>query len=196
MSRTKKSRKAGAGSNGAVKAEKKKLAVPVPKRIRKKSGKQAGNRQQEAKVTNQKNADNSQNKDPRIGSKTPIVLTKVVEAPVKSQAKKVKQESRAPIPALRPFEPEQPDQQTLLVEELEKIEQDDRLQVILSKQDDEVALNEEEIEYFNTLMERHEAISNELGIEDDESEAESTDNGQSEEQLWDKLDNGDLSDYQ
>jgi len=196
MSRTKKSRKAGAGSNGAVKAEKKKLAVPVPKRIRKKSGKQAGNRQQEAKVTNQKNADNSQNKDPRIGSKTPIVLTKVVEAPVKSQAKKVKQESRAPIPTLRPFEPEQPDQQTLLVEELEKIEQDDRLQVILSKQDDEVALNEEEIEYFNTLMERHEAISNELGIEDDESEAESTDNGQSEEQLWDKLDNGDLSDYQ
>ncbi len=196
MSRTKKSRKAGAGSNGAVKVEKKKLAVPVPKRIRKKSGKQAGNRQQEAKVTNQKNADNSQNKDPRLGSKTPIVLTKAPESPVKSKAKKVKQESRSPIPALRPFEPEQPDQQALLVEELEKIEQDERLQVILSKQDDEIALNEDEIEYFNTLMERHEAISNELGLEDNESEAEPTDNGQSEDQLWDKLDNGDLSDYQ
>jgi ribosome assembly protein YihI (activator of Der GTPase) len=194
MSRSKKSRKPGAGSNGAVKEEKKKLAIPVPKRIRKKTGKQAGNRQQEAKISQQTNTGENQNKDPRLGSKTPIMLTKAVELP-KSKVTKAKQESRAPIPALRSVEPVQPNQQALLIEELENIEQDERLQVILTKQEDEISLSEDDIEYFNTLMERHEQISNELGLEDnDDSSASTTD--KSEDQLWDKLDNGDLSDYQ
>lgn len=199
MSRTKKSRKPGVGSNGAPKEDKKKAAIPAPKRIRKTSGKQAGNRQQEAKVTNQKNSGNTQKKDPRLGSKTPIVLTKITE-PTKSKPNKVKQDKSTSIPALRPVEPESTlVPQALLVQELENIEQDERLQLILSKQEDEILLSEEEIEYFNTLMERHEQISNELGLEDDESE-ESTDNStnkdKSEDQLWDKLDSGDLSDYQ
>ena len=195
MSRTKKSRKPGAGSNGAVKEEKKKLATPVPKRIRKKAGKQAGNRQQEAKTDQQNNTDENQNKDPRLGSKTPIVLTKAVES--KSKVAKAKQESRTPIPALRPVEPEQPNQQALLLEELENIEQDERLQVLLTKQEDEISLSENDIEYFNTLMERHEQISNELGLEDDGDEGSSVNTtDKSEDQLWDKLDNGDLSDYQ
>jgi ribosome assembly protein YihI (activator of Der GTPase) len=194
MSRSKKSRKPGAGSNGAVKEEKKKLAIPAPKRIRKKAGKQAGNRQQEARISQQTNTGENQNKDPRLGSKTPIVLTKAVESP-KNKVIKAKQETRAPIPALRSVEPEQPSQQALLIEELENIEQDVRLQVILTKQEDEISLSEDDIEYFNTLMERHEQISNELGLEDDEDSSVNTTN-KSEDQLWDKLDNGDLSDYQ
>ena len=76
MSRNKKSRKPGLGSNGTIKVkeEKSKLVTPAPRKPKKKTGKQAGNRQQEAKPAKKSGDQSAQNKDPRLGNKTPIAL--------------------------------------------------------------------------------------------------------------------------
>ena len=73
------------------------------------------------------------------------------------------------------------------------------MQSILAKQEDDIALTEQEVDYYNDMMERHQALSTELGLEDEDDEvsdeASSKDNG-SEEELWDKLDNPDFSNFE
>lgn len=201
MSRTKKSRNPSASVFSTPKTDKK-LEPIKQKKPKKKTGKQAGNRQTEAKVDNKPNKTDAQNKDPRIGNKTPIVLgsastttvTKVVPAS-SSNTKTNQKATHAPIAAIRVVEPD-----NSLEQELYAIEEDQQLQVILTKQEDNVALNEEEITYFNHKMARHQEISELLGIDnDDEDSDDSLENGQkksrSEDDLWDKLDNTNLSDY-
>ncbi len=78
-----------------------------------------------------------------------------------------------------------------MAQELENIEADDRLQVILAKQEDELELTKEEVNYFNELMERHQEISAQL---DNEEEPTVSSKVKSEDDLWDKLDNSSLSD--
>ena len=197
MSRSKKSRKAGVGSNGIVKDENKKEReiAPHSKKPKNKSGKQAGNRQQEAFNTGNNSQDPKVNKDPRIGSKKLIDLgipTKKAAQPFKAK-NKTKLET-SPIAAIRVIEPEQS-----LEDELYAIEDDTQLQEILTKQDDNIELTEVEINYFNEKMERHQTLRELLGLSDDEEEeadeAKSKTKSDSEDDLWDKLDNNDLSDY-
>jgi len=193
MSRSKKSRKAGIGSNGIVKDEnkKEKEIAPHSKKPKNKSGKQPGNRQQEA-FNSGKQQPQKTNKDPRIGSKKPIDLG----LPIKETAQpfKAKNKSKAsPIAAIRVIEPEQS-----LEDELYAIEDDNQLQVIISKQDEDIELSEVEVNYFNEKMERHQKLRELLGLsDDDDEEVENTDKNKSnsESDLWDKLDNNDLSDY-
>jgi ribosome assembly protein YihI (activator of Der GTPase) len=79
-----------------------------------------------------------------------------------------------------------------LAEELDNIEADERLQSILAKQEKAIALTEEEVDYFNEMMERHQHLTEALA-EDDELEEESNNvDANSEEDLWDKLDNSPL----
>ncbi len=195
MSRTKKSRNPGVGSNGPVKVDKKldrKLLEQSPdKKPKNKKGKKPGNRQQEAMVEPKKNQ-SSAAKDPRIGSKKPIDLGVAAKlAPVK-KAKPKKQQPIAPIRTI-----EAPAASDSLEQELYAIEQDPRLLAILEKQDDDINLNEAEISLFNELMERHEEISVQLGLDQDEDEASESApaSNESEDDLWDKLDNNDLSKF-
>ncbi|MEW6984351.1 Der GTPase-activating protein YihI [Colwelliaceae bacterium 6471] len=188
MSRKKKSRKPGVGSSGIVKDEKKKVAVVVDKKPKKSTGKKAGNRQQEATKKQSTQTNNVTNKDPRLGSKKPIVLikesTKVEKKPIKHKVE--------PIAAIRTIEPD-----NALEDELYAIEQDELLQVILEKQEQDIALSEQEVNHFNKLMDRHQQIREALGWDNDDSEApdESKQKPSSEDELWNKFDNGDLSDY-
>lgn len=189
MSRTKKSRKPGSSHFSPPKENRKNLAEPEPRKPKNKKGKPAGNRQQEgtqkAKSTNGPQAA----KDPRIGSKKPIVLTKESnKAPVQAKAKKVKE---SPIAAIRTIEVD-----NSLEQELHAIEQDPRLLAILEKQDQELALTAEEVDLFNTLMERHEELSVQLGLDDEEEASEDTEGSLDEDALWDKLDNDDLSKFE
>ncbi len=189
MSRTKKSRNPGVGSNGVVKDDKKKSLAPVPKRPKKKTGKQAGNRQQEANQTSVSTQQSAVDRDPRIGSKKPIVLSKEIKAP----AAKVKKAKPSPIAAIRIVEAD-----NSLENELAAIEEDSRLLALLAKQEDDIALEEAEVNYYNEKMERHQQISEILGLSDDEEEDElkPTQKSNSEDDLWDKLDSSTLSDFE
>lgn len=184
MSRTKKSRKPATEPKAKPKLSKAELAN-VEKRVRKKTGKKPGNRQQEALAKTKANKSNPQNKDPRIGSKTPIELGGIA-AKAGQQTSKAKSSVSPAIAPIRYIEPEEN-----LAQELENIETDAQLQVILAKQEDDIALTEQEVDYYNQLMERHQVLSEQLGIDedDDENVNESLSATSSEDDLWDKLDN-------
>jgi len=195
MSRSKKSRKPGGAPTAKPKLSKVELSN-VEKRVRKKTGNKPGNRQQEAKLDNNSGQQADLNKDPRIGSKKPIELGGSTKPVVQSKADKVAVKTSTPktepIAALRTVSNDESTVEISLAQELANIESDEKLQVILAKQDDDIALTEDEVEYFNNMMERHEAISVELD-DDDEDEIIST-SASSEDDLWDKLDNSSLPD--
>ena len=73
------------------------------------------------------------------------------------------------------------------------IEQDEALQDILAKIAEDIALTEQEVNYYNELMEKHEKLSEALELDDnDEEEMVDTRN---EDDLWDKLDGHDFSEF-
>jgi ribosome assembly protein YihI (activator of Der GTPase) len=196
MSRSKKSRKPGTGSIGAVKEDRKKTILePVPRRAKKKNGKEAGNRQKEATASIANTQKSTAKKDPRIGNKTPIDLGKAVTAPIKSKPVKTKQPKKvqesSPIAAIRVVEVAE-----TLTEQLNRIEQDERLLAILEKQDAEETLSAEEVDYYNELMEKHEKISEEMAIDEEEEVIVTSTKVDSEDDLWDKMDNSDLSRFE
>jgi len=189
MSRSKKSRKQGSAPTAKPKLSKKELES-IEKRVRKHKGNKAGNRQQE---TSPKNEDKNlfENKDPRLGSKKPIVL-------IKETAKKPKQLKSvkvAPIAAVRTIEPESTSiDEVALEQELESIEENQNIQAILTKQEQGLELSEQEVNFFNEQMTRHQEICELLGYdEENEDEELEVDRHTSEDDLWDKLDNNDFS---
>jgi ribosome assembly protein YihI (activator of Der GTPase) len=199
MSRSKKSRKPGGAPTAKPKLSKQELAT-VEKRVRQKKGKQAGNRQKEALQSNESTDKQSVNKDPRLGNKTPIALGKIT-AKVEAKKSEVKQEPRIAAVHIA----EQTDKQAEILapvlsieQEIDAIEQDEKLQDILTKQEDDIALTEDEVDYYNDLMDRHEQLSAEID-EDDSEENEEESDSDSEDDLWDKLDrsidNSDFSDF-
>jgi len=185
MSRSRKSRKPPTEPKAKPKLSKEALAT-VEKRIRKKTGKKPGNRQQEAQQVNNADKGNAANKDPRIGSKKPIALggtaTKVVAKTPKPQAKKSVVPSE--IAAIRYVEQEQ---EQSPAQALEAIENDEQLQTILAKQEDALALTEADVNYYNEMMARHQTLSEQLDIDEDEEDVSVSKS--SEDDLWDKLDN-------
>jgi len=190
MSRTKKSRKPATAPKAKPKLSKKEL-TQIEKRTKKSTGKKPGNRQLEAQPKS-KNKVAITNKDPRIGSKKPIVLVK------ESQAKEVSPK----ISVEKDIVPIQfteidnlldeilVDEETLITE-LTAIEQDEKLQAISVK--DDIEITEEEVEYFNSMMARHQELCQLLGIEygeqEEEQQSTSRTNELDEDTLWDKLDN-------
>lgn len=187
MSRTKKSRKPGVGSSGTRKADVS-PKQPKEKRIRKKTGNAPGTRQQVAqKKSNDKSSATS--KDPRIGSKKPIVLIKpdADKTPKVTKQPKTKPEAIAKIRTVEPSAD--------LQHRLREIENDAWLLEIVDKQEAEQALSLEEIEHFNQLMEEHQAISEQLGIDEDAELTSDDEQTMSEDDLWHKFDNADLSDF-
>lgn len=192
MARIKKSRKPASAPTAKPKLSKVELAN-VEKRVRKKKGKKAGNRQQEAVLVKNASQQSDKHKDPRIGNKTPIDLGGTAVSSTKKETK-ITNTKHEPIAAVRQVDKEidQTSIQKLSpLQELEAIESDERLQIILAKQEDELALTEDEVDYFNELMERHQQLSEELAEDD---EPENTIDSNSEEDLWDKLDNSSISD--
>ena len=198
MSRTKKSRKPGGAPTAKPKLSKVELSS-IEKRVRKKTGKKPGNRQQEANLDNNVGDNATQKKDPRIGSKKPIdlggsvdtsqrKLTSAQSAKANTKTVKAKQD---PLAALRCVETEKVDVELSLAQELANIESDAQLLTILEKQEDELTLTQCEVNYFNNMMDRHHIISEQLGEEDEEIISKGV---SSEEDLWDKLDNASFED--
>lgn len=199
MSRTKKSRKPGSAPTAKPKLSKAELAN-VEKRVRKKTGKKPGNRQQEARQVSGDKQNTNQKKDPRIGSKKPIDLG-VASSSTKTQTSTTKQKKSTktgvdPIAAIRRVDSS--GGALSLAQQLANIEADERLQIILEKQEEELPLTQDEVNYFNDMMERHQQISDQLGDDEDNDAGEELQTNQrnkfSEDDLWDKLDSSSVLD--
>ena len=202
MSRSKKSRKPGGAPTAKPKLSKQELAN-VEKRTRKTTGKVAGNRQKEAMPEQTDSNQQGANKDPRLGNKTPIVLGKIITKAEKAKQAKAKQASQksAPIASIRFVEDTVVENTVVELspeQELDAIEQDETLQSILAKQEDDIALTEQEVDYYNDKMERHQVLSAELGLDedDDASDSDESNSSDSEENLWDKLDRPNFSNFE
>ena len=198
MTRSRKSRKPGVGSIGLPKDDKKKSIVVSDKKPKKKTGKKPGNRQQEATNQQKNNTDSLNKKDPRIGSKKAIDLG----LPKTKQPAKSKSLKNKPSPIAAICEVEQPTlDQSALEQEIYAIEDDQTLQSILEKQESDTGLTKDEVDYFNKKMTRHQQLREQLGWSDDEEdnvdESESSQTQPSDEDdLWDKLDNNDFSEFE
>lgn len=184
MTRSKKTRKVKLDSRAPKpKLDKASLAL-LDKKPKKKTGKTSGNKQQEATKASTTNTTNKNAKDPRLGSKKPIDLGRPLPVKQKPAAKK-KATGIAKVKLL--------DQTSSPSDRLAEIEQDTALLAIISKQEMGEALSEQEVNYFNDLMEEHSKITEELGIEDDVDDSANAE--LSEDELWNKLDTTDFSDF-
>ena len=195
MSRSKKSRKQGTGSIGAVNDDKKKVLAPVDRKPKKKNGKEPGTPQKEAFDAGKTAQVQTERKDPRIGSKKPIDLGGPVKASVQPFKAKTKAKVHSsPIAAIRVVEAD-----TSLEQELYAIEDDSRLQSIIAQQEEESALSNADVDYFNEKMERQQELRDLLGLDDEDEEDElptTSKTKNSEDDLWDKFDNSDLSEFE
>jgi len=149
MPRQKKSRKIGQiGTPSAPKA--KRVSKISDRKTKKTLGKPAGSRNnQDQSKDNQLGS--RQLKDPRFGSKKPVPLI-VSEKPAAAAPNKVKH-----------FSPTQ---------ELNSIEQDERLMSLLEKLDAGAQLNREDKQYADSKMARHKELCDLLGIVDEPQERE------------------------
>jgi len=192
MTRHRKSRKPGVAPSSAPKEDKKKQIEVSDKKPKKLKGKKPGNRQQEAQQKTRTHGAVNSAKDPRIGNKTPIVLTK---NPTKAQQTiKLDKKTNITLPSVKVI-----DNTDALEEELYAIEADEKLQEIIDKQEVETSLTSEEVDYFNEKMDRHQTLRTKLGWDDDteeEDDIKSKTGSDDDDMLWDKLDNAKFSEYE
>ncbi|BBT82419.1 Der GTPase-activating protein YihI [Aeromonas veronii] len=152
------------------------------KRAAKRKGLKAGSRQQVEQSNNK--SGNSQSKDPRIGSRKPVVLV-VDDKQKKPAAPKAVKEKKLVMT------PEQ---------ELAAIENDDRLNDLLDRLDAGETLEAAEQAWVDQRVDRYQELMDELGIidndddEDDELPFDAGDDAEfdeqkpaSEEELWDRF---------
>ena len=188
MTRKKKSRKPGVGSIGVTK-DPKQAFTPSDKKPKKRTGKAPGNRQQEALKTKIKDNKVKAVRDPRLGSKKTIELGKPATQQSKPQNKKPNHQS--PIAAIKVMQ-----SSLSTADKIAAIEADERLQLIVDKIDQDIALTEEEVYYYNDLMEQHEALSDKLAQETAEEMPDKKSLAVDDDALWDKFDNADFNDLE
>ncbi|ANI29799.1 GTPase activator [Yersinia entomophaga] len=151
--------KAPRGKTATPKRNKKtRVELDLEARERKRQKRHSGNRsgaRTNVEANNKKGQTQVQEKDPRIGSKVPVPL--VVEG-------KVKAKPAAPKPVAKPrLTPE---------EELAKLENDERLDALLDRLDNDEVLSKEDQAYVDLTLDRIDALMEQLGIElgDDEDD--------------------------
>ncbi|MGL5659757.1 MAG: Der GTPase-activating protein YihI [Aeromonas sp.] len=151
------------------------------KRAAKRKGLKPGSRQQNEQ---QNNKSNKQPKDPRIGSRKPVVLV-------------LDEKQKKPVIA-KPLK----DKQLIMTpeQELAAIENDDRLNDLLDRLDSGETLDAAEQAWVDLRVDRYQALMDELGIIDndddeeeddlasfDETEYDEPQRPASEEELWDRF---------
>ncbi|BBN83076.1 Der GTPase-activating protein YihI [Pseudoalteromonas sp. A25] len=164
MTRKKKTRKVA--SNGTPRLSKDKLQelrAMKEQRTKKKKGAKPGSRNaQEAKVNQEKSGANVV-KDSRVGSKKPVALLATEQT----------QESHQPV-LQRHLQPQvelKKVKETLTPEqELEQLENDERLMALLERHERGELLTGKDAKYFNRCVARHQELCEQLGLEDDEFE--------------------------
>lgn len=166
MTRKKKTRKVAA--NGTPRLSKEKLqALRALKeqRSKKTKGKKPGSRNApEILVKEQSNT--TTNKDPRVGSKKPISLVAEPQ-PTKSNTQPEMKRHLQPqvklTTAVQTLTPEQ---------ELEQLENDERLMALLERHERGELLTGKDAKYFNRGIARHQELCEILGIDDEFEEGD------------------------
>ena len=139
------------------------------KREAKRKGLKPGNRQA-ADANSQQKKTSAQSKDPRIGSRKPVtlvvdkpaVVVKAAHKPLQDPAKLAAEQEKKRLRALE--------------QEMEAIENDDRLNMLLDKLDGGETLTAADQVWLDERLDRHQALAKELGIdEDDDDEPASPD---------------------
>jgi ribosome assembly protein YihI (activator of Der GTPase) len=150
MPREKKSRKVGKIGLTKTEAPRKPKKAPTGK-SKTTSGNKSGTRQQVA-MSDANNKNGKQQGDPRIGSKTPINLAKYENKTTNVVKKPIAKSPQ---------------------QELDEIEQDMKLEKLLSKQETK-RLSPEEKTYVESSLKRHKELCKALGVvmESDETERE------------------------
>jgi len=163
MTRKKKTRKVAA--NGTPRLSKEKLqALRALKeqRSKKTKGKKPGSRNApEILVKEQSNT--TTNKDPRVGSKKPISLVAEPQPTKSNTQPEMKRHLQPQVELRKVGEPELTPEQ-----ELEQIENDQKLMSLLERQNAGEVLVGKDIKYLNAKVERHQALCDLLGIEDED----------------------------
>ena len=185
MTRQKKSRKPKAT---IISTPKDALFSSKDKKPKKKTGLKSGNKQQVA-IKKQKQPTNKTAKDPRIGSKTPIVLIK--ETPKQTQKAPKSSKNQSAIAAIK----KAPEPMSL-AEQLAAIENDERLWSITEQQENGQELSQTDVDYYNQQMDEYQRISEQLGADEDSnndqvSVQDKDDDSLSEEELWQKFNSDD-----
>ena len=175
MTRIKKTRKEKS-IGPAKKPLEKRADRNAPLAKKKGKGRPAGSRIQDAekkKKATGKGSGGGNTTDPRHGSKKPIAL--VVETPKTPMQPKAKLKKVKPKPQAEVLTPEQ---------ELAQLENDTRLNGLLDRLDDGLAITAAEQQYVDEKSARHLALLQELGMveESDEDEGEA----------WQQFDTSDL----
>ena len=173
MPRKKKSRKGGLIGTPQLPKAQRKVKVDESKIKRKNFGKPAGSRNNPVQVKLSPN--NVKQQDPRLGSKKPVQLV------VEKTETKIK---------LKPkhFSPSQ---------ELNAIEQDERLASLIEKLDSGARLSREDSEYVDMNMQRHRLLCELLGIADEVEEVDAPQRSQkkSEEDLLSEFESIDITQF-
>ncbi|SFD22889.1 Der GTPase-activating protein YihI [Pseudoalteromonas denitrificans] len=169
MSREKKSRKGPSQSTGKMRLSKEKLQEERalknhrPKKLK---GNKPGTRNAIDENVGNSNINQNVKKPKGMGSKKPIDLTpgnkpKVTTKPepvMNRDLKPAAELKKAPIVSLSPEQ------------ELEQLENDQRLLDLIDRHESGELLTGKDAKYFNVKVERHQALCELLGLDDDEDE--------------------------
>jgi ribosome assembly protein YihI (activator of Der GTPase) len=169
MSRQKKSRKGPSQSTGKMRLSKEKLQEERALknfRPKKPKGNKAGTRNAIEETVNSGTSNQNVKKPKGMGSKKPIDLTPSNKPSVVIKPEPVMNRDLKPTAELKKasvvsLPPEQ---------ELEQLENDQRLLDLIDRHESGELLTGKDAKYFNTKVERHQALCELLGLDDEEDE--------------------------
>ncbi|WP_417616834.1 Der GTPase-activating protein YihI [Oceanisphaera sp.] len=168
MTRIKKTR-----SPGQIGARKDKRETAEQSKDRKRKAKRKGlapGSRQNSADQNQQQAGSQAARDPRLGSKKPIAL---IPESATSKAEQGSQPAKrvAAVRVVAEKEPKAPEMPELTAEqELEQLENNDRLNALLDKVDAGEKLNKKDAEWLDNTLARHQQLLEELGLMEDEDQ--------------------------
>jgi len=150
------------------------------KRTKKRKGLTSGSRTAENQDKQKQSGHSRKNQDPRVGSKKPILLVAAPTPVAQPVAVKVKQPKPAMVEAVVP---------TMSFEqELDLLENDARLSALLVRLDNDEVLSQDDQDYVDTRVERHEFLLAELGYDDEDFDEDEYDEDEWDEEMMARLD--------
>ncbi|MBO1520517.1 Der GTPase-activating protein YihI [Oceanisphaera pacifica] len=167
MTRIKKTRSPG---QAGTQNKKRETAEQIKERKRKakRNGLAPGSRQNVAEHTT-KQGGNKANKDPRLGSKKPVALTPSSPA---SHAEKPPKPTKKQLTEQVASERAQASSELTAEQELEQLENNERLNNLLDKVDAGTKLNKADASWLDSTLARHQQLLEQLGLlEADDEEA-------------------------
>lgn len=156
------------------------LEARKQKRLKKRKGLSSGSRTAEVQDKKKGNGGARKNQDPRVGSKKPIQLVAAptpVAQPAPVKVKKPKPVVVEPVAPVMTFE-----------QELDLLENDARLSALLVRLDNDEVLSQDDQDYVDERVERHQFLLAELGYDEEDFDDDEYDEDEWDEDMMAQLD--------